>query len=39
PNARSKGGNGLGSQLLGGAMAAFKVIAPLAAKAMLPAPL
>jgi len=39
PNARSKGGNGLGSKLLGGAMAAFKVIAPLAAKAMLPAPL
>ena len=39
PNGRSKGGNGLGSQLLGGAMAAFKVIAPLAAKAMLPAAL
>ena len=39
PNTPSKGGNGLGSKLLGGAMAAFKVIAPLAAKAMLPAPL
>ena len=39
PDKPSKGGNGLGSQLLGGAMAAFKVIAPLAAKAMLPAAL
>ncbi|MCP9850014.1 pentapeptide repeat-containing protein [Cyanobium sp. Morenito 9A2] len=29
-----KGGNGLGSQLLGGAMAAFQFIAPLAVKAM-----
>ena len=36
PSKTAKRGNGMGSALLGGAMAAFKMIAPLAAKAVLP---
>jgi hypothetical protein len=36
PSKTAKRGNGMGSALLGGAMAAFKMIAPIAAKAMLP---
>jgi len=36
PSKTAKRGNGMGSALLGGAMAAFKIIAPLAAKAVLP---
>ncbi|MGB7565458.1 MAG: pentapeptide repeat-containing protein, partial [Prochlorococcaceae cyanobacterium] len=34
PKKRGEGGNGLGSQLLGGAMAAFQYIAPIAIKAL-----
>lgn len=34
PDNKSKGGNGLGSQLVSGAMAAFQLLAPIAAKAM-----
>jgi hypothetical protein len=36
PSKTAKRGNGMGSALLGGAMAAFKIIAPIAAKAVLP---
>jgi len=36
PKAPKKSGNGIGSQLMGGAMAAFQFLAPLAAKALVP---
>lgn len=36
PKAAKKAGNGLGSQLMGGALAAFQFLAPLAAKALVP---
>ena len=36
PKAPQKSGNGIGSQLMGGAMAAFQFLAPLAAKALVP---
>ena len=36
PKAAKKGGNGVGSQLMGGALAAFQFLAPLAAKALVP---
>ncbi|MFZ9168148.1 pentapeptide repeat-containing protein [Vulcanococcus sp.] len=36
PSKTAKRGNGMGSALLGGALAAFKIIAPLAAKVALP---
>jgi uncharacterized protein YjbI with pentapeptide repeats len=36
PPKQAKGGNGLGAQLLGGAMAAFQFLAPIAAKAFVP---
>lgn len=36
PSKKAKGGNGMGSALLGGLMAAFKMVAPIAAKAALP---
>jgi tetratricopeptide (TPR) repeat protein len=36
PKAKPDGGNGLGGQLLGGALAAMQFLAPLAAKAFLP---
>jgi len=35
PDKKGKGGNGLGSQLVGGAMAAFQLLAPIAAKALV----
>jgi len=38
PTQRPKGGNGIGSQLMTGALAAFQLLAPLAAKTMLPMP-
>ena len=38
PSQRPKGGNGIGSQLMTGALAAFQLLAPLAAKTMLPMP-
>lgn len=38
PTQRPKGGNGIGSQLMTGALAAFQFLAPLAAKTMLPMP-
>jgi hypothetical protein len=38
PTQRPKGGNGIGSQLMTSAMAAFQFLAPLAAKTMLPMP-
>jgi tetratricopeptide (TPR) repeat protein len=38
PRKASKGGNGLGSGLMGGAMAALQFLAPIAAKALVPAP-
>ena len=36
PKAPKKSGNGIGSQLMGGAMATFQFLAPLAAKALVP---
>jgi tetratricopeptide (TPR) repeat protein len=36
PKAPKKSGNGIGSQLMGGALAAFQFLAPLAAKALMP---
>lgn len=36
PKAPKKSGNGMGSQLVGGALAAFQFLAPLAAKALVP---
>ena len=36
PKAPKQSGNGIGSQLMGGAMAAFQFLAPLAAKALVP---
>ena len=36
PSKKAKSGNGMGSALLGGLMAAFKMVAPIAAKAALP---
>jgi len=36
PKASKQAGNGMGSQLLGAAMAAFQFLAPLAAKALVP---
>ena len=36
PKAPKKSGNGIGSQLMGGAMAALQFLAPLAAKALVP---
>jgi uncharacterized protein YjbI with pentapeptide repeats len=36
PPKKAKGGNGLGAQLVGGAMAAFQFLAPIAAKAFIP---
>lgn len=36
PKAPKKSGNGIGSQLVGGALAAFQFLAPLAAKALVP---
>ena len=36
PKAPKKSGNGIGSQLMGGAMAAFQFLAPLATKALVP---
>jgi tetratricopeptide (TPR) repeat protein len=36
PPKQAKGGNGMGAQLAGGAMAAFQFLAPIAAKAFLP---
>ncbi len=33
---KPQGGNGLGTQLMGGAMAAFQFLAPIAAKALIP---
>lgn len=36
PPARAQGGNGLGGVMLGGALAALQLLAPLAAKALLP---
>ena len=36
PKAPKKTGNGMGSQLMGGALAAFKFLAPLAVKAFVP---
>ena len=36
PDVKAKGGNGMGSQLLNGAMQAIQVLAPLATKMMLP---
>jgi tetratricopeptide (TPR) repeat protein len=36
PKAPKKTGNGMGSQLMGGALAAFQFLAPLAAKALVP---
>ena len=36
PKAPKKSGNGIGSQLMGGALAAFQFLAPLAAKALVP---
>ena len=36
PKAPKKSGNGMGSQLMGGALAAFQFLAPLAAKALMP---
>ncbi len=36
PPKQAKGGNGMGAQLLGGAMAAFQFLAPIAAKALVP---
>jgi hypothetical protein len=38
PAPRPKGGNGAGSQLVGAAITAFQMLAPLAAKTMLPIP-
>jgi hypothetical protein len=38
PSKAAKGGNGLGTQLVSGAIAAFQALGPLAAKAMIPAP-
>ena len=38
PAPRPKGGNGAGSQLVGAAITAFQMLAPFAAKAMLPIP-
>lgn len=36
PKAPKQSGNGMGSQLMGGALAAFQFLAPLAAKALVP---
>jgi hypothetical protein len=36
PKAPKQSGDGIGSQLMGGAMAAFQFLAPLAAKALAP---
>jgi len=36
PEQRPRGGNGMGSQMLGGALTAIKLLAPLAAKAFIP---
>jgi tetratricopeptide (TPR) repeat protein len=36
PEKKPRGGNGMGSQMLGGALAAFKLLAPIAAKAFVP---
>ncbi|MEB3184761.1 MAG: pentapeptide repeat-containing protein [Cyanobacteriota bacterium] len=36
PGQRPRGGNGMGSQMLGGALTALKLLAPLAAKAFIP---
>lgn len=38
PSKAARGGNGLGTHLLSGAISAFQVLAPLAAKAMIPIP-